>query len=149
MSKILKSIVGLAIITSSIGLAATPAKAESKAAQCKRFDQTMNAFAKPITSIAKNRSNNPQADADRMISVIGTGLKKLQGSKFSDPKIRGFQQTALNIYVDLHNNLANVADAAERGDRATTITAYQQLVAGVEPEARLQKQFVAYCGRPK
>jgi hypothetical protein len=149
MSNILKSIVGLAMITSTIGLAATPAQAESKAAQCKRFNQAMTTFAKPITNIARNRSDNPQADADQMLGVLGTGLKQLQSRQFSDPKIRGFQQTALNMYVDLYNNLANLTDAAERGDRATTISAYQQLLTVVEPEARLQKQYVAYCGRPK
>jgi 16S rRNA C1402 N4-methylase RsmH len=149
MSNILKSIVGLAIIASSIGLAATPAKAESKTAQCKRFDQAMNTFAKPITSISKNRSNNPMADADQMLSVLSTQLKQLQSRQFSDPKIRGFQQSALNIYVDAYNNLANLTDAAERGDQATTINSYQQLLTSIQPEARLQKQFVAYCGRPK
>jgi hypothetical protein len=149
MSKILKSIVGLVIISSTIGLAAAPAKAESKPAQCQRFGQTMIAFTKPISSISNNRSNNSTANANQLLSVMGTGLKKLQRSQFSDPKIRGFQQSALNLYAGLHDNLATVMDAAERKDQATAINAYQQLLAGIEPEARLQKQFVAYCGRPK
>jgi hypothetical protein len=149
MSNILKSIVGLAIISSAIGLAATPAQAESKTSQCKRFDQAMVKFSQPITSIAKNRSNNAMADADKMLAATAAGLKQLQSRQFSDPKIRGFQQSALNIYVDLHNNLARLADAAEKGDQATTINAYKQLLTGIEPEVRLQKQFVAYCGRPK
>jgi hypothetical protein len=149
MSKILKSIVGLAIISSSLAFAATPAQAESKAAQCQRFNQTMNAFAKPISAAYKQRGSNDQANADRLLSVLSTQLKQLQNRQFSDPKIRGFQQSALNIYVGLHNNLADVVDAADRGDRAAAISAYQQLLTGVEPEVRLQKQFVAYCGRPK
>jgi hypothetical protein len=84
-----------------------------------------------------------------MLSVLSTQLKQLQSRQFNDPKIRGFQQSALNIYVDLYNNLASVTDAAERGDRATTISSYHKLLAGSQPEAQLQKQFVAYCGRGK
>jgi hypothetical protein len=148
MSKILKSIVGLAIISTTIGLAATPAKAESKTAQCKRFDQAMNTFAAPISRIGKSRSNGT-AHADQALQVLSTQLKQLQSRQFSDPKIRGFQQSALNIYVEAYNNLASVTDAAERGDRATAISSYQQLLTNAEPEARLQKQFVAYCGRAK
>ncbi len=149
MSNILKSIVGLVIIGATIGLAATPAKAESKTAQCKRFDQAMNTFAKPITHIGKNRSNNAMTDIDQILRVLSPQLKQLQSRQFSDPKIRGFQQSALNIYVDAYNDLANIADAAEKGDRATAVNAYQQLVTSIQPEAQLQKQFVAYCGRPK
>jgi hypothetical protein len=148
MSKILKSIVGLAIITSSIGFAATPAKAESKAAQCQRFSQTMVVFTKSIAA-TENRGNDNIANADQLLNVMATGLKKLQRTQFSDPKIRSFQQSALNIYAGLHDNLANVVDAAEKGDRATAINAYQQLLTSVEPEARLRQQFRAYCGRPK
>jgi spore coat protein CotF len=144
MSKILKSIVGLAIITSTIGLAATPAQAESKAAQCKRFDKAMVALTNPH-SLINNPSNNA-VSVDQFLGVMSTGLKKLQRSQFSDPKIRGFQQSALNIYADLHDNLISMMEAK---DQATAVSASQQLSSTIEPEAKLKQQFVAYCGRAK
>jgi hypothetical protein len=149
MSTILKSIVGLAIISSAIGLAASPAQAESKVAQCKRFDQAMNTFSKPIAALRANRSNNPKADGDRLLKIMSTELKKLQRHQFSDPKIRGFQQSALNIYVKLHDDFADLADAAEKGDQATAKQAYQQLFTAIKPSTTLYNQFTSYCGKPK
>jgi hypothetical protein len=148
MSKMLKSIVGLAIISSVIGLAATPAKAESKAAQCKRFDQAMIAFTKPLVNTSVERSN-PVENADRLLKLSSSGLKQLQSHQFSDPKVRGFQQTALNIYVKLHNDLASLADAAEKGDRTTANQSYQGLFTAIQPETQLKQDYRAYCGRPK
>jgi hypothetical protein len=151
MSKVLKSIVGLCLISASIGFIASPAqaKAESKVAQCKRFDRAMNTFSQPIVALQSSRTSNPKADGDRLLTVLSTELKKLQRHQFSDPKIRGFQQSALNIYVKLHDDFADLADAAERGDQATAKQSYQQLFTAIKPSETLYKQFTAYCGKPK
>jgi hypothetical protein len=149
MSKILKSIVGLAIITSTIGLAATPAQAESKAAQCKRFDQTMITFTQQLDSAKFDRSQNPSAFFKRWLSTSEKGLKQLQSKQFSNPKIRGFQQTALNIFVDVHNNVIGGAEAFDKRDRAAFENSYQQVSAASKPVIKLRRQFDAYCGRAK
>jgi hypothetical protein len=149
MSKIRNGLMGLVVMGAAVGLAATPAQAESKVAQCKRFDQAMNSFSQPITSLRANPSSNPKADGDRLLKIMSTELKKLLRHQFSDPKIRGFQQSALNIYVKLHDDFADLADAAERGDQATAKQSYQQLFTAIKPSETLYKQFTAYCGKPK
>jgi hypothetical protein len=149
MSKILKSIVGLAIISSSIGFAATPAKAESKASQCQRFGQAMITFNQQFSNVTSQRSSNPAASIYQLVDASGKGLKQLQSRKFDDPKIRGLQQTALNVYVTFHNDMIGVAEAVERRDRVAAIQAYEKMMTAIEPEAKFRQQYVAYCGRPK
>jgi hypothetical protein len=146
MSKILKSIVGLAIITSTIGLAATPAKAESKAAQCKRFDQAMTIFGQQLDSIRYDENQSSTANYDRLLSTSKKELKQLQRKQFSDSKIRGFQQRALNTFVNVHNNISNAADAADRNDRAGYERIYAQLKPTIQPIRQLRKEFDKYCG---
>ncbi len=149
MSKILKSIVGLAIITSAIGLTATPAQAESKAAQCKRFDQAGRVFGQRLYSLRRDPNQNYTANIDRLISNSETGLKQFQAQKFSDPKIRGFQQSTLNIMVQFHNDMITTAESVERRDRAAFTGNYKQMMSALQPLKQLSKQYEAYCGRPK
>jgi hypothetical protein len=149
MSKMLKSIVGLAIISSAIGLAAAPAKAESKAAQCQRFGQSMVTFSRQLAAVQSQSNRDLVPSLDRWLQTSNQGLKRMQSMQFSDPKIRGFQQTALNVYVDLHNTMSGLADALERHDRDGARNAYQGLFTAIQPETQLKQDYRAYCGRPK
>jgi hypothetical protein len=149
MSKILNGLVGLVIIGGAIGIAAAPAHAESKAAQCQRFKQANLIFAKQLASIKRDPNQGYSANADRYLSASEAGLKQFQMQQFSDPKIRGFQQGALNLYVQAHNNMISLFEARERHDRPGTTSAYNQLIADLQPIGPLDKQAVAYCGRLK
>jgi hypothetical protein len=150
MSKILKSIVGLAIITSSIGLTATPAKAESKPAQCKRFKQSIAAFNRQIHNAVAHNTKDPIDNINRRLSVNESGLRQLQAKQFSDPKIRSFQQSALNIHVRFHNDLASLGDAIENGDRAAARSIYKEMMTtAIGSSDAVDRQIVSYCGRSK
>ncbi len=149
MSKVLKSIAGLVIIISAIGLTATSAKAESKAAQCKRFDQAGRVFGQRLSSVRRDPNKNYSANIDRWISSSETGLKQFQAQKFSDPKIRGFQQSTLNIMVQFHNDMITTAESIERRDRAAFTGNYKQMMSALQPLKQLNQQYEAYCGRPK
>jgi hypothetical protein len=149
MSNVLKSIVGLVVISSAIGFTAAPAHAESKASQCQRFGQAMLTFNQQFSNVKSQRSSNPAASINQLIEASGKGLKQLQSRKFDDPKIRGLQQTALNLYVTFHNDMINVAEAVERRDRNAAIQAYNQMMTAIEPEAKFRQQYGAYCGRAK
>jgi hypothetical protein len=149
MSKVFKSIVGLAIITSSIGLAATPAKAESKPAQCQRFGQALSALSQHLVSARRNPNLSRDANTDRLLVASEKGLKQLQSRQFSDPKIRGFQQTTLNTMTRFHNNIITLVEVSERNDRPAVDRALQQLSTSLKPLDSLSKQVDAYCGRSK
>jgi hypothetical protein len=149
MSKILNGLVGLLIISSSIGLAATPAHAESKAAQCQRFNQASRSFGKQLSSIQRDPNQNYSANVDRLLSSSETGLKQFQAQQFSDPKIRGFQQSTLNIMVQFHNDMITTAEAVERNDHAAFARDYKQMMSALQPLKQLSKQYESYCGRSK
>jgi hypothetical protein len=149
MSRIFKSIVGLVIISSAIGIAAAPAHAESKPAQCQRFKQAIGAFNQQIYQAHANRSQNSIANIDRMLKVTENGLKQLQKKQFGDPKIRGFQQSALDIHVKLHNDLASIGDAVERGDQSSAKSIYVEMLTTIHSAHEVDKQVVSYCGRYK
>jgi hypothetical protein len=149
MSKILNGLVGLVIIGGAISFAATPAHAESKAAQCQRFKQANVIFAKQLASIKRDANQGYSANTDRYLSVSEAGLRQFQMQQFSDPKIRGFQQGALNLYVQAHNNTISLFEARERHDRPAFNSAYKQMLADLQPIGPLDKQAVAYCGRSK
>jgi hypothetical protein len=149
MSKILKSIVGLVIVSASIGLAAAPVRAESKAAQCKRLDQAMTVFGKQFLSVKRDPNRNYSENVDRLLSTSERALKQFQAQKFSDPTIRGFQQTTLNVFVNVHNGTINVAEAVERRDRNAADRAYKQVLADLQPLQPLGEKYEAYCGRSK
>jgi hypothetical protein len=147
MSKILKSIVGLVIISSTIGLAAAPAKAESKPAQCQRFGQALVTFSQQLKSAAQRDPNQSySANMDRLLSGSEQALKQLQSRKFSDPKIRGFQQNTLNIMTRFHNNIIDASKMAERHDRPATDRAVNKMMADLQPLEQMAKQANPYCG---
>jgi hypothetical protein len=149
MSKVIKSIVGLCLISASIGLAASPAKAESKAAQCKRFDQAMTVFGNQFLSVKRGPNRDYSEHVDRLLSTSERALKQFQAQKFSDPTMRGFQQTTLNVFVTVHNDTITVVEAVERRDRNATDRAYKQVLADLQPLQPLGKKYEAYCGRSK
>jgi hypothetical protein len=147
MSKVFKSIVGFAIISSAIGLTAVPAKAESKVSQCQRFDQSMTTFMHQLDNADHHQP--PSVYLNSLLSSSEKELKQLQSRQFSDPKIRGFQQKALNTLVAFHNNVINAADAVDRHDRAGFDSAFNQVRSSVQPIKSLRKEFDNYCGQPK
>jgi hypothetical protein len=149
MSNILKSIVGLAIITSTIGLAAAPAKAESKAAQCKRFDQAVSSFNKQFSNFKRDPNQPYSANADRFLSNSESAIKRFQAQQFTDPKIRSFQQSTLNSFVQLHNGMVSRAEAGEKHDRQSYIAASQQIEQDVKQLGPLSRKVESYCGRSK
>jgi gas vesicle protein len=149
MSKIFKSIVGLAIIGSSLAFAAAPAKAESKPAQCQRFKQAIVTLNRQISSAKSNSSSNSVENLDRLLNATATGLKQFQNRQFSDPKIRGFQQSALDIHVKLHDDVTNLADAIEGGNQSAAEQIFGQFATAVSAANKVDKQIAAYCGRSK
>jgi membrane-bound lytic murein transglycosylase len=149
MSKVFKSIVGLLIVSSSLAFAATPAKAESKTAQCQRFNQASRSFGKQLSSIQRDPNQNYSANVDRLLSNSETGLKQFQAQQFSDPKIRGFQQSTLNIMVQFHNDMITTAEAVERNDHVAFTRDYKQMMSALQPLKQLSKQYESYCGRSK
>jgi hypothetical protein len=149
MSKIFKSIVGLVIVGAAIGLAAAPAKAESKAAQCKRFEQVGQTFNKQFLGVKRDPNRNYSENINRLVNTSEKALKQFQAQKFSDPKIRGFQQTSLNVFVRFHNGMITTAEAYERNDRPAADRAYKQMMSELEALRPLGKQYDAYCSRSK
>jgi hypothetical protein len=148
MSKIFKSIVGLVIIGAAIGLAAAPAKAESKTAQCQRFKQATTVFGNQYSKIKRDPNQSYSANMDRFLSNSENALKRFQVQQFSDPKIRGFQQGTLDIMVRFHNDLIDIAEAAERRDSQGYASAYTKMLSGLQLSGnQVEKQYKAYCGR--
>jgi hypothetical protein len=147
MSKVLKSIVGLVIISSAIGLAAAPAKAESKAAQCQRFNHAMVDFDRQFAGVHYESGQNPTENVNQILDVSAAALKQLQSRKFSDPKVRGLQQTALNIYVRLHNNMVDMRDGFAQGDHAAATQAYKQYATNLKSRSALKQKFATDCTR--
>jgi hypothetical protein len=147
MSKMLKSIVGLVIVSASIGLTASPVKAESKLAQCKRLQDSIKTFARQL-KMPHEQSHT--AYLNQWLRNSETGLKQLQAKQFSDPKIRGMQQASLDLLVQLHNDTITTVEAVERRDRAAYNQAYQQMDANFKTSTnRVEKQFATYCVRSK
>ncbi len=149
MSKVLKSIVGLVIVGATIGLAAAPAKAESKAAQCKRFDQAVSSFNKQFSNFKRDPNQPYSANADRFLSNSESAIKRFQAQQFTDPKIRSFQQSTLNSFVQLHNGMVSRAEAGEKHDRQSYTAASQQIEQDVKQLGPLSRKVESYCGRSK
>jgi hypothetical protein len=147
MSKILKSIVGLAIIGSSLAFAATPAKAESKVAQCRRFGQAVATFGNQLPDVKRDQDYSSQMS--QWLSASEAGLKQLQSQKFTDPKIRSFQQSTLNVFVQTHNDMISLVESAERRDRSGYMVAAKQIDQDLKAFKPLGKSINAYCGRSK
>ncbi len=148
MSKVLKSIVGLAIITSTIVLAATPAKAESKLAQCQRFDQAMTLLRQQINRIEYDQNQTSRANYNRLLGTSKKRLKQFQRHQFSDLKIRSFQQRTVNTWVNVHKNISSAADAADRDDRVSYEDLYVQLMPTIQLIRTLRQDFDNYCAQP-
>jgi hypothetical protein len=147
MFKIFKSIVGLAIVGATVGLAATPAKAESKTAQCVRLGQAVSTFGKQLPHMQPGQSRS--SNIARYLNASEAGLKKMQAQKFSDPKIRRFQQSVLNIFVQAHNDMISLVEAGERRDRPAFINASNRIDQDLAALNPLGNQVEAYCGRSK
>jgi hypothetical protein len=147
MSKILKSIVGLVVVGAAIGLAAAPAKAESKAAQCKRLERSIVAFGRQLPDMKPNQ--NYSSHMSQWLAASETGLKQLQSQKFSDPKIRSFQQSTLNVFVQAHNSMIGLVESVERRDRSGYTVAANQISEDLKPLKPLGQRVEAYCGRSK
>jgi hypothetical protein len=149
MSKILKSIVGLVIIGSSLAFAAAPAKAESKPAQCQRFKQAIVTLNRQLAKGKYDKSQSYLANVDRYLSTAEPSLKQLQSRQFSDARIRGLQQATLDLHVKLYNDIANIGDAVEQRDKAAAQSAFQQLITAADSANGINRQIAAYCGRSK
>jgi hypothetical protein len=147
MSKILKSIVGLAIITSTIGLAATPAQAESKTSQCQRFNQAMLDFDRQFTGVQYESGQNSTENVENLLNISETALKQLQNRKFNDPKVRALQQKALNIYGRLHNDMVDMRNGFAQGNHAAAVQGHKQYTTDLKSRSSLKQQFAAYCVR--
>jgi hypothetical protein len=147
MSTILKSIVGLAIISSTIGFAATPVKAESKAAQCNRFVQAMSVFKQQLRKGDDPRKSRIEK-INHLLKNSEIAIKQLQGRQFSDAKLRGFQQAELNVFIKLHNIMSSGADAIDRGDSVADKNTSKQLVAVAAAGREVSKRADAYCNKP-
>jgi hypothetical protein len=146
MSKMLKSIVGLVIVGATIGLAAAPAKAESKIAQCKRFDQAMTVFNQQFSSKQETIGQSRTAKLDLLLNNSEKALKQLQSRQFSDPKIRSFQQSALNVFVQFHNDMADATNAIDRQNRPAAETAFKRMLLAENRLKQLDQRFHGYCG---
>jgi hypothetical protein len=85
----------------------------------------------------------------RYLNASEAGLKKMQAQKFSDPKIRRFQQSVLNIFVQAHNDMISLVEAGERRDRPAFINASNRIDQDLAALNPLGNQIEAYCGRSK
>jgi hypothetical protein len=145
MSKILKSIVGLAIISSSIGLAAAPAHAESKALQCRRLYQGVTTFGQHSASNVP--SNNTLADLDQYLASSEKALKALRNQQFNDPKIRGYHQRLLNLFVAVHNSTADIGDHIQARNLDAALADRQRLTKTLPAAGqKLGQEIRIYCG---
>jgi membrane-bound lytic murein transglycosylase len=148
MSKILKSIVGLAIISSTIGLAAAPAQAESKTSQCQRFEQAMNQLSQQINRIEYDQNQTSRVNYSRLLGTSKKRLKQFQRNQFSDLKIRSFQQRTVNTWVNVHKNISSAADGVDRDDRVSYEDLYVQLMPAIQLIRTLRQDFGNYCSQP-
>jgi hypothetical protein len=140
-------LLGLVMIGAVLGGVTIPAQAESKVAQCRRFDQAMMRFGDSLVATNQSERKDPVVHADRLLAVFKTQLKQLEGQKFADAKIRAFQRQAISLNIAAHNDLTHMTNAYEKGDRATFDTyrtRYQQAPPRV---GELERQFLKYCGR--
>jgi hypothetical protein len=145
MLKINHCFLGLAVVGITVSLSATPVRAESKLSQCKRFNQTMALFTNQMDVVFKNKSGDPVDRVDRALAASEQGLKQIQARKFTDRQIQSFQTQAANLYIDMHNNLVNLVNAAERQDRPTAEQFLQKLRSITPREKQLYQQFAKYC----
>jgi hypothetical protein len=150
MSKILKSIAGILIISTSINLAATPATAESKTSQCKRFHQANVALSNQIPhASSENVDQNRRAEAERISLGLKTGLKAFKLKKLSDPKIRSFQQATLKTLVQFDNDLMKFIESTEHEGLAEMSQKARKMKMNIPALESIGDQTNAYCGRPK
>ncbi len=147
MSKVLKSIVSLAIIGSSLAFAAAPAKAESKVAQCKRLNHSLIKYANQLPEMKRVRDYS--SDMSQWLNASEAGLKQLQSQKFTDPKIRSFQQSTLNVLVQAHNDMIGLVESVERRDRSGYLVAAKQIDTDMKALSTVGKKIESYCGRSK
>jgi hypothetical protein len=144
MSKVFKSIVGLVVVGAAIGLAAAPAKAESKAAQCKRFRQSVRTFSQQLPDMKPNENYNDHMS--QWLDASEAGLKQLQSQKFTDPKIRSFHQTTVYVLVRSHNYMRGTVKSVEHRGRSSYLVEPKQ---NVKVLSSLGESIEAYCGRSK
>ncbi|MBE9028637.1 hypothetical protein IQ266_02550 [filamentous cyanobacterium LEGE 11480] len=143
-NKIYQATIGLLLIGSSLSLTTLPAQAESRAAQCQRFDHAMNTFARQLAT-AKKGNRNPISNLNRWLNISEKSLKQLQNKQFSDPQVQAFQQKALDIYVNVHNSMIGIANSVEARDRQAAMLAYGKLFKSIQPEKQLKRQLSNYC----
>jgi hypothetical protein len=141
-------------VSSSLILATSmPARAESKLSQCKRFGQTIEAYADQLVpqilqTVDATSAKTYVAALDKALATSQKGLKKMEGRRFADRQLTSFHTQSINLYTDLHNSFVGMANAVESRDRDAYRTAAQKLKPILLRERQLLKQFSQHCSKP-
>jgi hypothetical protein len=124
MISLRNSLIGLCLISSTLTLAATPTQAapakESKASQCKRFEQAVLSYGNSLSPKGLNaiKGKTYSDRMDQLLAKSEASAKRLQAHRFSDPKIQRYHQATLDITVAIHNNFVALVNAVETRDSA-------------------------------
>ncbi len=137
------ALVAIALTSQTARVNAQPVT-ESKSSQCQRFEGAMARFNERFTAQENDRKTQREM-LENLLVVLQTEIDQLEINKFSDPKIQELHQQFLDIIIATHYNMSEYLKATDRGDPATSETAYSNMQLMPYQISDVIKQFENYC----